>query len=74
MNQVHEVWFNPGWDNEQRAYRGDDPRGAATAFSATVNRLGNPGAPDEVVWTIDGHTHQVWRDGRVTHGSTRLTR
>lgn len=55
----HEVWFNPGWDDQQRVYRGDDPVAAAHAYAQAVLRITKD--PDQVVWTVDGLTHQQLR-------------
>lgn len=56
---VHEVWWNPGWDDEERSYKGDDPTTAALSFAACAQRITNP--KDSVVWTVDGATHEVSR-------------
>lgn len=64
---VHEVWVDPGWPNEQRPYRGDDPEAAALTYAASVQRfVGASKDHYEILWTIDGVVHQAERGGRIT--------
>lgn len=55
MGESHEVWVDPGWPSERRVYRGDDPNAAALSYAQVV---ANPSRRYEVVWTVDGRTHQ----------------
>lgn len=54
--RVHEVWFAPGWPEQKRCYRGPDEQTAALSFATAGHSMSKD--HHEVVWTVDGVTHQ----------------
>lgn len=64
--EIHEVWANPGFPDEQQVYRGPDPQTAAISYANAVQVFYK--ATDEVIWTIDGRAHQHQRRRATVEG------